>query len=755
MTHPSIFTRLASTLALALTLVFASSLSAAEISTNGVTLSVQDKGIRVEKAGKPILDLSTLRFDYHEADSWKVIQATDDRIQVEMTFPASVVFHRTPDFTTPQTATLEITKVPGGLRLHASPEWSQQTTLVFNYLDDHFFGISEPLQPDNQLSPDLTGAVINLEVRNEGQSIVENYASAFSAFYISSHGYGSFFDSFARGRYDFAINGKNKIHHDTGTLDWYLFFGDNGTDIHASYFDLIGSPKFVPAWGIGPVAWRDQNDGGADEILADIQGFNKLQIPVTSWFVDRPYSEGAHAWSKMNFSEKFANPEVWIKQIREEYGIEFMTWTATTTFGDARFEKHLAGKFTYIDLTHEPSATAFKNELKNKQYVHGVKGHKIDRADEVFPLYEDWHDETIGTAQRRNKYAYLFAKVHDEALRDAWGDDQITFTRAAIHRVQPYLSAIWGGDPRSSWEGLQGNAANAIRASFMGFPVWGTDAGGYIGDGFIAEDLYMRWMQFASVCGLFEIKLDGSGGDGEDRMPWRYSEAIQNQFRAICEDRMNLLPYLYSLANTSADNGTIMQPMAYRHLDDANTYDIWDQFYVGSSILAAPVLTAENKRDVYLPEGNWRNYDDLTQRYEGSQTITIDVPLERLPRFVPENSIYVTGDIYTANQKTWGTPKHNLVIHALPSSTTGNTQFTYLDILDDNAAKEIKLQRANKKIQLTSPSIACPTTIQLSLNQAPSKVTLNGKKQTIHFESEILTVSIPNGELINLVVTTN
>jgi len=234
----------------------------------------------------------------------------------------------------------------------------------------------------------------------------------------------------------------------------------------------------------------------------------------------------------MNFNDKFADPATFIGKLRDD-GITFMTWSTTATFGDARFERHLAGAFSYLDLSHPPSVTAFKNALQTKQYAFGVKGHKVDRADEVFPLHEAWFDASVGPDEQRNKYAYLAASVHDEALRERWGADQFTFARAAIHRTQPYLSAIWGGDPRSTWEGMQSNFANAARSAFMGFPVWGTDVGGYIGEGHIPEDLYLRWMQAGSMAGLFEIKLDGAGGSGEDRMPWRYGPAFQEAFRSI------------------------------------------------------------------------------------------------------------------------------------------------------------------------------------------------------------------------------
>ncbi|MDQ8203275.1 TIM-barrel domain-containing protein [Pelagicoccus sp. SDUM812003] len=717
--HPTLYAFAGCRVFLAATAAFVSALAAVaetQLENAGAALDFEDSDIVVSKAGDPILRLISIRFDYHDPISMRLVSRDESSLILEALYPSAVEFNNDPNDQTPRPATIEIREVPGGFRIHSSPTWADQCTLVLQDLGDHFFGLSEPLQPDNQKSPDLRGSSIRVEVASEGQSIVENYASAMSSFYLSSFGYGAFFDTFARGRYDLAVNGANRIHHDTGELDWYLFFGDDGVEVHRHYFALIGDPKPLPLWGLGPVAWRDQNDGGSKEILGDISRMSDLRIPLTSWFVDRPYSDGHHAWSEMNFSKSFAHPKKWIQTIREDFGLEFMTWTSTAMFGSERFPKHLAGAFTYLDLSHPETVEQFQSELAKKQYAHGVKGHKMDRADEVFPLYEHWHDRSIGPAERRNRYVYLFTKVHHEALQEAWGDDQVNFARAGIHRAQPYLSALWGGDPRSNWQGLQSNIANGIRCSFMGFPVWGTDVGGYLGEGFIDEELYIRWLQAGSVNGLFEIKLDGAGGDGEDRMPWRYGKRLQSAFRTVCEERMSMLPYLYSISHNARETGAVMQPMAYRHLDDPRTYAIWDQFYFGPNILVAPVLEKAVKRSVYFPAGTWIDFDDPSQRLliDTPQRIEVDAPLGKLPRWIKANSILVTGDVYQGNAKRWQDRREpRLTIKAFPGIEGESCLFEYIDPFDENAKKRITLERSENKVRVTAPSIACPVTVEI------------------------------------------
>ena len=739
---------------LATALLAAQSLAAAPAPANGAShlletgdwhLVIDEERIEVRTAERAVIRIDSIEFNFTPALGWTVAAADAGSVTLRGRFPAGVDFDKAADDTEPRVAELRISVRDSGFRLQAAPDWATHVTLNFDYLGDHFFGLTESLQPDNRLSPDLTGKRVRLEVESEGDAWHENYASAMAAFYMSSYGYGAFFDTFARGVYSFGINGRNRIHHDTGELDWYVFPGADGREIHAGFYDVVGAPRNVPAWALGPVGWRDQNDGGAPEILADIDRMTALEIPFTAWFVDRPYSDGTHAWSTMNFNADFANPGDWIGTIRDDYGLEFMTWVSPATFGDARFDQHLAGAHTYIDLSHPPTVAAYQDALRKQQYVYGVRGHKIDRADERFPVYEDWHDTAVPVAERRNRYPYLLAQIQDEALRSVWGDDQFTFARAAIHRTQPYLSAIWGGDARSTWEGLRGNFANAARSAFAGFAVWGTDAGGYLGDGRIPRDLFIRWLQAASMAGLFEIKLDGAGGAGEDRMPWRYDDDFQAIFRAICADRMRLVPYLYSLARTSATTGTLMQPLAYRHLDDPEAWPVWDQFYVGDAVLVAPVFEPGTNRRVYLPPGRWHAFGNPAVAFDGGRSIEIEVPLDTLPRFVRDNSVFVTGNIYRGNDRNWSDEDAVLVIHAFPGGAGSSAHFDYVDMRDDDVTKTISMQSDDAGVRLAGPALSTPAVLELRLDSKPAALQLNDAPAAVDYTASEKVLRVPIG----------
>ncbi len=520
-----------------------------------------------------------------------------------------------------------------------------------------------------------------------------------------------------------------------------MFTGGNGDALLAAYYRVIGAPKAPPMWALGPIGWRDQNNGGSAEILDDVRQMSDLRIPFTAWFVDRPYSNGENAWSKMDFNEKFENPRAWIDELEDRYGLKFMTLVAPMTFGDPAFPGLLPGDHGYLDLSDPYARMEWRNRLK-PQYAAGVRGHKNDRGEERFPEMSGWKDGTP-QAERRNKYLYLYAKVTHEMLEETWGASQFNFARGAFHRSQPYLSAVWGGDSRGSWDGLAANLANAMRCGFMGFPVWGTDVGGYFG-GRIDEELYARWLAWGAWNGLFEIKLDDAGGQNLDRPPWAYGEPLKDAFRDACAQRMDLLPYLYSITHTAGRTGVVMKPLAYLWPSDRETHAIWDQYMFGPAFLVAPITTPGGERSVYLPEGHvWYDYHAPRQSHRGGKRIKVKVPLNRVPVFVRDNSIHVTGTLPLGNRKLWeGEAKPFYIIHAVPCHRKGQVEFELIDSLDEDRPKILSLANDMSEVRFTLPELGAAGEVRVRF-EPPAQIKVNGRPINARYDPDQAVYRIP------------
>ena len=80
------------------------------------------------------------------------------------------------------------------------------------------------------------------------------------------------------------------------------------------------------------------------------------------------------------------------------------------------------------------------------------------------------------------------------------------------------------------------------------------------------------------------------------------------------------------------ENGTQgIKPQYYEFPDDEKSWEISDEFMLGSSYLVAPVLTADTfERSVYLPAGTWKDQRD-GRTVEGGRTILAAAPLDSIP----------------------------------------------------------------------------------------------------------------------------
>lgn len=700
-----------------------------------VKLNDSQSGFSLYRSNEKIVQLDSLKFNFLAAEKVTVVSSSASEIKLEFAF----------NYLNPNKVnTYSVRKVPliisikdDVVHLQATAKWSNCTSLYLKDLGGDVYGIQQTLYPENNKTPRLNGATMDVEVNGEAYRFHENYASVSSAFYFNSLGYASFFDSFATGRYWFSQNGKTTIQHNTGSLDWYIFTG-NYKQIYSDYYSVIGAPKYVPAWACGPIVWRDENKNSA-EILDDVKQFSDLKIPFTAIFVDRPYSNGTHGWSAMDFSSEFDNPTDWIAELNNKYGVEFMSWVASATFGDTIFPGLLPGFFGYIDLSNAEGVNEFGRRLTANQYANGVKGHKLDRADEHFPVSEPWADETP-VFERRNKYPYLYAKVTDSLLNSFWGLNNVNFARASFHRSQPYLTAVWGGDVRTSWDGLASNIANAMRCGFMGFSNWGSDVGGYLGEGYIPEDLYARWLQFGCWTGFYEVKLDGSGGSGRERTPWQYSESFQQLYADIFTQRMQMLPYIFSMLNSADINGPLMKPMSMVYPSDKRFANCWDQYLFGNDFLVAPIYTSSSKRKVSLPEGNWIDFYS-GEIHHGDQTIVVEKSLLECPVFIKEGALFVKGSIIAGNSTLWQKAEHNVDIYYVPGKDGT------FDFVDDQSSVRFNISAKQMEVGKCLLSIPAHTLFGKLVVLSTSKVKtvkLNGRKTNFKQSNGVIEILFDN-----------
>jgi len=118
--------------------------------------------------------------------------------------------------------------------------------------------------------------------------------------------------------------------------------------------------------------------------------------------------------------------------------------------------------------------------------------------------------------------------------------------------------------------------------------------------------------------------------------PWRILDAEHlDAVKKAMKIRSEFTPEILRLAKKSAQNGDPIICSLEYYFPGQGFESVTDQFMLGETILVAPMDKKENSRKVFLPKGKWLADDG--KLYKGTTTITIDVPLARLPYFVLQN----------------------------------------------------------------------------------------------------------------------
>lgn len=84
-----------------------------------------------------------------------------------------------------------------------------------------------------------------------------------------------------------------------------------------------------------------------------------------------------------------------------------------------------------------------------------------------------------------------------------------------------------------------------------------------------------------------------------------------------------------------------MRHMVLHWQDDKNVYSINDQYMFGDAFLVAPILSDAQQRDIYLPEGTWKDLNTgevHTVGKEGKMLKDYEANIKTLPVFYNVNS---------------------------------------------------------------------------------------------------------------------
>ncbi|MBP3579473.1 MAG: glycoside hydrolase family 31 protein [Lachnospiraceae bacterium] len=508
---------------------------------------------------------------------------------------------------------------------------------------------------------DKKGATLELAHRNSQASV---------PFYISSRGYGFFWNNPAIGTATFGTNKTEWTARSTKKLDYFITAGDSPAELEEQYSAATGRSPMMPEYGLGywqcKLRYRTQ-----EEILAVARKHKALGLPMDAIVVDFFH------WTRQGdfkFEPRdWPDPDAMVKELKE-LGIETVVsvWPTiderSENYGEMADKGYLVnpdrgmnyhmswmGNTVFYDTTHPGAREFVWEKCKENYYKKGIRCFWLDEAEPEYGPYDfDNYRYYAGPAlQCTNIYPVMYAKGFYDGLKKEGEKEILSLVRCAWAGSQKYGTLTWSGDIHSSFRAMREQLQAGLNMCLAGIPWWTSDIGGFVG-GDISDpkfkELLVRWFAWGAFCPVFRMHGERSPWyereeefingvrqltSGQDNEVWSFGEENFEILKKYLLIREQLRPYIRECMKETSENGTpIMRPMFYDFHEDKKAWETEDQYMFGPDILVAPVMEeGVSERRVYLPAGETWTECYTGKKYEGGQTVTAAAPIDIIPVF--------------------------------------------------------------------------------------------------------------------------
>ena len=411
-------------------------------------------------------------------------------------------------------------------------------------------------------------------------------------------------------------------------LEVIILSGPTAMDAIRRYNLLCGGGAMPPMWALG--FWhRTPSIATAENVIDEVNEFEKRGFPLDviglepGWQT-RSYP-GSMEWSK----QRFPDPKGFLRQLAEK-GIKVNLWENPYVAPDTdlfhalndKFGSHTVWLGAAPDVLDKSARKTVQNFHTQKHLDLGVSGYKIDEVDGfdnwLWPDHAEFKSGPDGRQMRQ-----IYGVLWQELLLDMYKKkNERTFglVRASNGGASHLPFAIYS----DTYDHRQ--YVTALTSSSLAGTLWCAE----IRSSSSPEE-WVRRMQSACLSPIAQLNAWADA-----TKPWRYS-AVNDSVKEAMLLRESLVPYLYTaFAQYSMDGTPPIRPMS---LVDGGTET--DQYMIGDSLLAAPMITGETSRTVRLPKGRWCEY--ATGKIVGeNQKITINPDLSQIPLYVKAGSAIPT-----------------------------------------------------------------------------------------------------------------
>ncbi len=269
-----------------------------------------------------------------------------------------------------------------------------------------------------------------------------------------------------------------------------------------------------------------------------------------------------------------------------------------------------------LDFSNPKTQDWFREKLHRLMKLYGVDGFKFDSGD-TFLYRDDDRAYISGDANAHTRAFNLFCEEFAlNELRNVWDCGGA-----------PLVCRLQDKEPQWDTRGLGTLLPNMLTQGILGYfygcpdMVGGGQYGAFLNADYRTdEELYLRWLAASLLCPMMQFSIS----------PRRIlSPASFSAVQTLSRLRAEYTPTILALAeNAARTSEPLLRYMEYEY-PGLGYEKVTDQFFLGSDLLVAPILTqGRASREVLLPPGEWETAD--AERLVGGGNATLGAALDQL-----------------------------------------------------------------------------------------------------------------------------
>jgi alpha-D-xyloside xylohydrolase len=433
--------------------------------------------------------------------------------------------------------------------------------------------------------------------------------------------------------------------------DVFIFNGPTLKNALQRYNLFSGGGAMPAMWGLG-LQYRMKGESKQEDVYNMVNYFRDNHIPVDVIGLEPRWQSAAYSCSYVWNKDNFPAPQELIDKMNTQ-GIKLNLWehayvapvspiygALASSAGDYRVWNGLVP-----DFAGKTAPTIFADYHKKTFVDNGIAAFKMDECDNsnlteggavwAFPELSQFPSGIDGEQMHQQFGTYYVQTMYDiykkankrtyfsiRSLNDfASSYPAVLYSDTYVHKEyirmisnSGFSGLLWSPEVRESAnvKELCRRAQTTILAAQTVFDSW-----------------YLKsppWLQF-----------DRNKNNRGEMLP--NAKEVEAKIRTLLNFRMSFIPYLYSaFAKYNREGVPPFRALVVDYPDDKNTYNVWDEYLIGDNVIAAPLADSASTRKVYLPAGNWYDYN-TNKVYAGGQSYSVTTGLDQIPIFIKEGTI--------------------------------------------------------------------------------------------------------------------